>query len=51
MAVKTVKTGKTTKRPSKSQRTHTRRVKQAASKDTINKVLKVRRVPAKIAAE
>jgi hypothetical protein len=52
MAAKTSKTGRTTKRPAKGMRTHMRRVKQAASKDTVvTKSNNVRRAPPKVAAE
>jgi hypothetical protein len=48
MAEKTSKTKRTTKRPAKGLRTHMRRVKQAASKDSVNpKTNAVRRAPAK----
>ena len=48
MAEKTSKTVRTIKRPAKGLRTHLRRVKQAASKDSVvTKTSGVRRAPAK----
>jgi hypothetical protein len=47
MAAKTGKTVRTTKRPAKGLRTHLRRVKQAASKDSVVTRTSVRRAPPK----
>ena len=48
MAATTGKTVKSVKRPAKGLRTHVRRLKQAASKDTVvNKPIRVRPAPAK----
>jgi len=48
MAEKTGYTGRTTKRPAKGLRAHTRRSKQATRKDTtIKKTVRVRPAPAK----
>jgi len=52
MAEKTSKTARTTKRPAKGLRMHTRRLKQAAGKDvTVKKTTKVRPAPVKKAGE